>query len=242
MRSLREIYEAYDGHLLNKWEHYIDIYDQYFSRFRNKEFYFLEIGVAHGGSLRMWREYFGDQARLIGVDVNPECKKFETGNTRIFIGSQEDPVFLEQLKKEIPKVDILLDDGGHTMTQQIVTFNHLFDHVNDNGIYACEDMHTSYWDSYGGGLKRKGTFVEFSKNFIDYLHGWHGTGNDKQKMMNHLTEKMYGLHFYDSMLLIEKRAMAAPKNTFKGQAQLKNHFLDYGQKKPLIKRIKSWLK
>jgi len=242
MKSLREIYEDYDGHLLNKWEHYIDIYDHYFASFRGQDLVFLEIGVAHGGSLKMWREYFGEKATLIGVDVNPECKKFEGGNTKIFIGSQEDPVFLEQLKKEIPKADILLDDGGHTMKQQIVTFNHLFDHVKENGLYACEDMHTSYWDSYGGGLKRKGTFVEFSKNLVDYLHGWHAVGKDKEKMMSHLTKKMYGLHFYDSILIVEKRSMNAPRNTFKGEAQLENHYLDYGQKKPIVKRIKSWLK
>lgn len=121
----------------------------------------------------MWRKYFGEHANIIAVDINPETKKFEEPNTKIYIGSQEDKDFLNQLKKLVPKVDILLDDGGHTMKQQITTFESLFDHIKENGLYVCEDLHTSYWDYFGGGYKKKTSFIEHSKNFIDYLHAWH---------------------------------------------------------------------
>ncbi|MBC6493153.1 class I SAM-dependent methyltransferase [Flavihumibacter stibioxidans] len=242
MQSLREIYEAHSGRLLNKWEHYIDIYDQYFSKYRNTDFTFLEIGIAHGGSLEMWRKYFGENAKIIGVDVNPECKKFEGDNISIHIGSQEDEAFLTDLKSKIPKVDVLLDDGGHTMKQQITTFNVLFDHVKEDGLYVCEDLHTSYWESYGGGYKKKGTFIEFSKNLIDFIHGWHAVKSDKAKMMNNVTQSVRALHYYDSMLIIEKMKMTPPRNTFKGEAQLTHHFEDFGQKKKWTKQVKSWLK
>ena len=53
-------------------------------------------------------------------------QKFEEENTKIFIGSQTDEKFLTDLKSKIPNVDILIDDGGHTMKQQITTFNVLF--------------------------------------------------------------------------------------------------------------------
>ncbi len=119
METLRDIYEHHNGRLLNKWDHYIEVYDNYFSKYRNKPITFLEIGIAHGGSLQMWRKYFGEHANIIAVDINPETKKFEEPNTKIYIGSQEDKDFLNQLKKLVPKVDILLDDGGHTMKQQI---------------------------------------------------------------------------------------------------------------------------
>lgn len=241
MKSLREIYEHHDGRLLNKWAHYIEVYDQYFSKYRDQEIIFLEIGIAHGGSLQMWREYFGEKARIIGVDVNPECKKFEEGNTTVYIGSQEDPDFLNYLKQQIPKVDILLDDGGHTMKQQITTFDILFDQVKENGIYACEDLHTSYWKNYGGGLKKKNTFIEFSKNFIDNINAWHTNEIDKPKVHNLVTDSVFAIHYYDSMIILEKKKMSPPINTFKGQSQLTNHFTDYGQTKKLTKRIKSWL-
>ena len=241
MESLRQIYESHTGHLLNKWEHYIDIYDQYFSKYRNQEFVFVEIGIAHGGSLQMWRKYFGEKALIYGIDVNPECKQFEKGNTKIFIGSQQDPVFLEQIKKDIPKIDILLDDGGHTMKQQIVTFNHLFEHIKEEGLYVCEDLHTSYWYEFGGGLKNKNSFIEFSKNFIDNINGFHATKRDKSKMFNKITETVFGIHYYDSMIFMEKRKMSKPYNTFKGEAQIKNHFVDFGTRVKPTNMIKKWL-
>jgi len=238
LRSLREIFENHNGRLLNKWNHYIDIYEKYLNKFRGTDFVFLEIGTAHGGSLQMWREYFVDQAIIIGVDVNPECKKFEEGNTKIFIGSQEDESFLNDLKRKIPKVDVLLDDGGHTMKQQITTFNSLFDHVKEDGLYMCEDTHTSYRKDYHGGYKSAKSFIEFSKNMIDYIHGWHATGSMKNKIYNSYTQSIHGVYFYDSIVIFEKKKVTKPHNTFKGEKQLSNHFTDFGQKKKISKKIK----
>ena len=58
-------------------------------------------------------------------------------------------------------------------TQQIITYEELFDCVKEDGVYLCEDIHTSYWLSYGAGYKTRGTFVEYSKNFIDHLNAYH---------------------------------------------------------------------
>ena len=242
MQSLREIYESHEGRLLNKWEDYIDIYDQFFNKFRNKDIVFVEIGIAHGGSLQMWRKYFGEKATIIGIDVNPECKKFEEGNTKIYIGSQEDEKFLAQLKNDIPRADILLDDGGHTMKQQITTFNFLFDHIKEDGIYVCEDLHTSYWFEYGGGYKKTNSFIEFSKHFIDNLHGWHARKRDESKMYNFITKSVFGVHYYDSIIILEKRKMKQPESTMKGKETLSYHFKDFGHTKKLTKIIRSWLK
>ena len=139
--------------IIHKWRHYFEIYHRHFQRYIGKECVILEIGVSMGGSLQMWKNYFGDKAKIIGVDINPLCKEFEEENIRIFIGSQSDLQFLRELIHTIPKIDILIDDGGHTMEQQIVTFEELFDHINPDGVYLCEDMHTSYWEEYGGGLR-----------------------------------------------------------------------------------------
>ena len=90
------------------------------------------------------------------MDIDSRCKAFEEDGIEIFIGSQEDREFWRKLKTKIPKVDILIDDGGHTMRQQIVTFEEMFDFVKDGGVYLCEDLHTSYWKSYGGYNARGG--------------------------------------------------------------------------------------
>lgn len=242
MKSLREIFEAHNDRLLHKWNHYIEIYDRHFSSFRDKEIVFVEIGVAHGGSLQMWREYFGEKAKLIGIDINPECKKFEDKNTEIIIGSQEDSNFLESLKNSLPPIDIFIDDGGHTMKQQILTFKYLYDKVKLGGFYLCEDLHTSYWYEYGGGLGNKKSFIEFSKNLIDNIYGWYLSKRQKQKWLNKFTRTIYCLHFYDSILIIEKKKIDEPKNIIKGKEQLNYHYVDVGQRKKLTTIIKSWLK
>jgi 23S rRNA U2552 (ribose-2'-O)-methylase RlmE/FtsJ len=237
MQSLREIYENHDDRLLNKWFHYIDVYENFFAPYRNKNITLLEIGIAHGGSLQIWRKYFGADAKIIGVDINPECKKFEEPNTVVFSGSQEDENFLKELKNKIPKVDILIEDGGHTMKQQITTFKNLFDHVKDGGLYVCEDTHTSYWKDYHGGYKRKHTFIEYAKNFIDDIHGWHFKRKGKEHV-NFITKNVRGLHFYDSMVILEKQSMQPPQNTFKGKETLQYHYTNFGQKKSILKRVK----
>ncbi len=175
------------------------------------------------------------------MDINPECKKFEEKNTTVYIGSQEDKTFLSELKSKVPAVDILIDDGGHTMKQQITTFEVLFDHVKDGGLYICEDTHTSYWEDYYGGYKKKSTFIEYAKNFIDDLHGWHYETGGKPHI-NNITKNVKGVHFYDSMVILEKQTMQPPSNTFKGKETLSHHFTDFGQKKSILKVLKSKVK
>ena len=99
----------------------------------------------------MWKDYFGKDAKIIGIDIDERCKAFEEDQISIEIGSQESVEFWNGFKKKYPRVDILLDDGGHTMQQQIVTFQQMFPHIKDGGIYMCEDCHTSYREEYGGG-------------------------------------------------------------------------------------------
>lgn len=203
--DLQRYFEQNSGRLLYKWKHYFEIYDHHFQRYRGKPVIILEIGVFHGGSLQLWKEYFGPQARIYGVDINPLCKQFEEENVSIIIGDQADREFLRLLKHEIPRPDILIDDGGHLMHQQIATFEELYSFVADNGIYLCEDLHTSYWPNWGGGLRKPDTFIEYSKKLIDSLNGFH-TDRPELSAPGSISRSMHSLHFYDSMLVIEKQS------------------------------------
>jgi len=220
MTDLEKYFINNDKRLIQKWRHYFDIYDRYFSKFRNKEIVLLEIGVSHGGSLQMWKNYFGKKAVIYGIDINPRCKEFEEENIHILIGSQSDRTFLRQVRDIIPPVDILIDDGGHTMKQQIVSFEELFAHVKDGGVYLCEDIFTSYWLRHGGGYKRRGTFVEYSKNFIDELNAYHST--EKRHRATDFTKTVNAVHFYDGMVIIEKQKRDIPRHENRGYESLDN--------------------
>lgn len=202
-KSLRTLIEEHDGKFIHKWNHYIEIYERYFEKYRGKECIIMEVGVSHGGSLELWRKYFGPKARIIGIDNNPKCKTFEEEGIEVYIGSQSDRKFLTKLKDTLPKVDVLIDDGGHYMDQQIITFEELFTHVKDEGVYLCEDVHTSYIDQYGGGLKRSGSYIEYTKNFIDQLHAFHSRDLETFKV-DGFTRSAYCVHYYDSVVVIEK--------------------------------------
>jgi hypothetical protein len=218
MNDLEQYFRNNTGRLIHKWLHYFEIYDRHFSRFRNTEVHIVEFGVSNGGSLQMWKNYFGPRARIYGIDINPDCKQFEEEQVEIFIGDQEDREFLRGLASKIPRIDILIDDGGHSMKQQIHTFEELFPYVDDHGVYLCEDTHTSYWKKWGGGYNRRGSFIEYSKNFIDYINAWHS--RDKKLTVNDFTKSVHSLHYYDSILVIEKRPMQEPTHEKTGTRTL----------------------
>ena len=241
MNDLEKYFRNNDKHLINKWMHYFDVYDRHFSKYRDKEIVVLEIGVFQGGSLQMWKNYFGPKAKIYGVDINPDCKKFQEENIEIFIGSQSDRGFLRDLLKKIPPIDILIDDGGHFMEQQIITFEELFSHVKNDGVYLCEDMHTSYWIKYGGGYKRRGTFVEYTKDFIDYLNAWHST--QRKLRVTDFTKSVDSIHYYDSIIVLEKKERVKPYIEMTGFSSIPNMFpLEKGPKIRIIKAINKLLR
>jgi len=206
--ALEKYFIQNQGRLIHKWAHYFDIYDRHFNQYRNKEVNILEIGVSHGGSLQMWKDYFGDKANIYGIDIDPRCKEFEEDQVKIFIGSQADKNFLNEVKTKIPKIDILIDDGGHTMHQQIVSFEELFGHIKEDGVYLCEDVHTSYWPTWGGGYLREGSFIEYSKNFIDFINAYHS--KDGRLEVNGYTKTIDSIHYYDSIVVIQKKKRIKP--------------------------------
>lgn len=204
------------GPLMNKWLHYFDIYDRHFARFRGRDIVMVEIGVYHGGSLGMWQSYFGPDAKLVGVDLNPRALKFADAQVDILIGDQSDRGFLRELRARYPRIDVLLDDGGHAMHHQITTFEELFDAVAEDGVYMVEDTHTSYWPEFGGGLRAPGSFIEYAKRLADELNAWH-VREWATADRSAFTRSAWSLAFYDSIVAIEKRPKTAPAAQLTGK-------------------------
>src|SRR5215831_1151673 len=217
MSDLEKIFHDHTGNIIHKWDHYFDIYERHFSRFRNKKVVIVEIGVFKGGSLEMWQQYFGKDCQIIGIDINPLCKKFESENIKIFIGGQEDREFLQQIKKAVPRPDIIIDDGSHIMTHIRATFLELYDWLGENGVYLVEDLHTSYWFDYEGGHRRRNTFIEYSKGLMDKLNAWHS--RQRSLKVTDFSRTTHSLHFYDSVVVFEKRRIAPPTHSYAGRIE-----------------------
>jgi hypothetical protein len=194
------------GRVLDKWVHYFPVYTRHFSPYRGRPVRILEIGIYRGGSLDMWRWVFGDQVTLVGIDIDEDAKAAADPRHVVEIGDQTDADFLRRVAEEHGPFDIIIDDGGHEMQQQIVTAETLFPLLADGGVFLCEDTHTSYWESYQGGRGREGTFMEWAKNLLDHVNGFHQPGPVDPVW----TGQLDGVHVYDSIVVLDKKTRFAP--------------------------------
>jgi hypothetical protein len=203
------------GAILDKWVHYFPIYTRHLERFRNRPVRVLEIGVYRGGGLDMWSRYLGREAKLVGLDIDESAVRAVHGKFPVILGDQEDPAVLRTINDEYGPFDIIIDDGGHTMGQQIVTAETLFPLLVEGGTLIVEDTHTSYWSEFGGGLREAGSFIEWSKQRVDDMHSRHDTGIDNHTVW---ATELDGLHIYDSVVVLEKKHRFRPFNEVVGSS------------------------
>jgi hypothetical protein len=209
----RAFYEN-DGLVVHKWTHYLPIYDRHLSRYRKRPLRLLEIGVSAGGSLHLWREYFGDDAVIYGIDIDPGCSQFNGQDGQVRIGSQSDPTFLRAVVSEMGGVDVVIDDGSHIASHQRITLDALFPLLNPDGVYICEDLHTAYWPTYEGAYGKSSNFIEVGKRIVDDIHtDFHSR---KARIIADAARTVDGVHFYNSMVVIEKRPCGRPAHVMSG--------------------------
>ena len=142
---------------------YLDFYETHISKYKNEKIRLLEIGIGHGASLKMWEEYFPN-AEIFGVDIDKKCLKYiyKSGRVKTLIGDQSNRIFLNSIQGEF---DIILDDGGHTMSQQMISFGCLFKKLKSEGIYIIENIHTSFMGAYGGNPDNTNTVLSELRNW-----------------------------------------------------------------------------
>lgn len=129
----------------------------------------VEVGVGDGGSLEVWRRYLGPAARIIGIDCDPAAKQLEDEGLEIIIGDQADPAFWVTHLARIGPIDVLIDDGGHTNFQQIVTVASALSHIRDGGVIVVEDTHTAYMPKTYAAAPGYG-FIDFARHIVDVMH------------------------------------------------------------------------
>jgi cephalosporin hydroxylase len=167
----------------------------------NRPLLFIEIGCGEGGSLQLWKQYFGPLASIVGIDIRPECKAYEEDQISVQIGDQTDARFLKSVIDRFGSPHVVLDDGSHMMEHIAASFDFLYPHVAADGVYMVEDLHTAYWNEYNGGLQRPGTFIEACKNLVDELNADHTRGAIVPTLFSKTTLSM---HFYDSIVVFER--------------------------------------
>jgi cephalosporin hydroxylase len=210
------------GRPIHKMMHYVAAYERHFGRFVGQPLTFLEIGAGNGGSSQMWKRWLGPLARIVTIDINPICKQFEDEQVAVRLGDQSDPVFLQQLLDEFGPFDAVLDDGSHHMKHVLATMGYLYPRISANGVYMVEDVHTAYWEDYGGGLDRPDTIVSFFKDAVDRLNADHV--RDGNLIPDGFTRSTFSISAYDSILVFEKAAYVNKHNTMVGDPNLRLNY------------------
>ncbi len=201
-RSLREIFDRHEGRLIHKVDHYFPIYERHLEHFRGTSPTVLEIGVAQGGSVEMWHEYFGRGTVTVGLDIDPRSATLAGRRRHVVIGDQSDPDVLLRIAEEFGPFDMILDDGSHRAEHQITLIETLWDHLTDDGVLLVEDLHTDYWPEYGGGHLRPDTFIERVKPLLDDINAFNSKESDFTP--THWTETLTGIGVYDSVVVLER--------------------------------------
>jgi len=203
-----------------KHAHYWQCYEPFLAPRRESATCVLEIGVGGGGSLRVWQDYF-PQARIIGVDINP-AKCFEDDRITVLCGDQGDLGFLESLK-ELGPFDVIVDDGSHRVSDQLVSLDVLSECLKPQGVYGIEDLHTSYWPAFGGGRDTANT-VEFVMHRVHGLNYSYWRDTDDTTPLGTLFRRhnpgntdyvkaeptwwdlnIGSIHFYESLCILIRR-------------------------------------
>jgi hypothetical protein len=197
------------------YHNYTDVYARYFYHLKELPIKFLEIGIDKGASVKLWEEYFKN-ADLNFMDITFQNIQYFSQRSHYYLCNQEN---VQELQRFIQTTggdfDVIIDDGGHTMNQQITSFCTLFPHLRSGGLYFIEDLHTSYWSGfYGGGKKSDQNTIAFLKSLIDEVN-YIGARTAKashlaidpsiMRELNIYREKIHSIHFYDSLVVITKR-------------------------------------
>jgi hypothetical protein len=261
MQSIVDLFNKKKDLNIHKWHHYLPIYQRHFEKFVGKKIKFLEIGTQRGGSTLLFKEWFGEQAHITSVDIDPGCEKIFTNhhNIDVVIGDQSDKNFLKNLAKNHGPWDVVLDDGGHTCNQVLTSFEYLYSYVREEGVYLIEDLNSHFWKEEFDDHPQKKTARDLLLSSFDSLHDWTGKRSlfnywhkplderNKQVPASNFCKTTNSIHCYDSILVFEKLKRQEPYSEWRGvrgneqkdlgtePAEIKNSF--YYRFKNLLKKI-----
>lgn len=208
--NMQQVFESHTGRRTTKWTHYPYYYHRHLQEFIGKPITILEIGVESGGSLQVWKKYFGPQCKVVGIDIL-ENSMFQEHQIFTECGSQTDIKFLESVIQKHGRPDIIIDDGSHNQTDILKSFPFLFQYLNEGGYYIVEDLHTAYWAENEGGINSPYNFVTVASRFV------HDVNKDficepNTPCFNSLME----ISFYNSLIFMRKGNPQRPQMTFFG--------------------------
>lgn len=137
MKTLKEIWSEFGGRSDKDDKHsYIDFYETLLAPYRHLPVRFLEIGIYTGECLLAWEQYF-QLGKITGLDI--VLPALASDSIKLVQGDSTSPVVCNQLFNG-QQFDIIIEDGSHTVHDQVATFENYSRLVAPNGLYVVEDI------------------------------------------------------------------------------------------------------
>ena len=222
MISFRETINLHQGNFVDKWDSNITVYDQVLPEIRSSVQTVVEVGVQNGGSLEIYCKYFNNSKKIIGLDIDENCRKISFENTEkieLLIGDVKK--LKDEVKNRTNGIDLFIDDGSHTSSDIIMTFIKYFDCMADGSMYIIEDLHCSYINDienkFDGGIFQKFSSMNFLKTLSDLVNLEHWVAQASiENLLDEFLQfyridclpqslgKIHSITFYNSMCVIRK--------------------------------------
>lgn len=226
MDSLATLYAQHAGRVSQRWSSYLDVFERTFGPIRPHQVRLLEVGVQNGGSLELWAQYFPQAKVLIGSDIDERCGDLTFDDPRISVVVGD--VTTEEVQRRVRAIsdgfDVIIDDGSHRSDDIIETFVAMYPLLDEGGVYVIEDLHCSYFSSFGGGLFAQRSAMGFLRRLVDVVNENHwGLDRDAAAHLGPLVDRplngeflaalptIASLEFYDSMCVIRRDAGTQPR-------------------------------
>jgi SAM-dependent methyltransferase len=180
INQMDTIFSKYNTDKKSSEHNYTRNYETLLHPYIHKNVRLLEIGVANGGSLQGWREYFRNSSVIVGVDINEKCKGFQSINDNIYveIGDGTNKLFMESINEKFGPFDIIIDDGSHLNKDVINSFELLFPLLNNNGLYLVED--TCVFKNPNFVKSEYPNHIEYFSKYLPLINQWNLMDGDKK--------------------------------------------------------------
>lgn len=218
--NLKHLYAEHVGKVSDKWSIYLEEYDHLFAPYRDRPVSILEIGIQNGGSLEIWSKFFEASSRIIGCDINPDCRKLQYSDEkiRVVVGDANTDEVENEVRSVSPTLDIVIDDGSHRSSDIVRSFARYFPLVTSGGIFVAEDLHCSYWENFEGGLFHPLSSIAFFKRLADVISHEHwGIPKARSEVLKNffsaygctmsdaVLSEIHSIEFINSICVVRKR-------------------------------------
>lgn len=115
---------------------YLETYDELFKPFKEAHINILELGVWKGGSIQLWTDFFTN-AKIIGYDVTIyDGDVFPKTAIRVLKNVNN----ISPTEFETTPLTIAIDDGSHSLEDQLTFIKTIYPQLLSGGILIIEDV------------------------------------------------------------------------------------------------------